>query len=280
MGKLAKALKAEDRDPDAGLDWRAKEAMAAGIKNKIRRAEEMKKVKREKKKDKKARQEYRRKEAKALGDEAPAKLVPKTLESTREHDETMLVSTRKDEDGGEQRVADEEALWDVANDEFKDYFDKEREPKVLITSTDNPHSRTIAFMKELSRIIPNSEPRWRKNSSIKKMVRQCNEAGFTNIVIVNEDNRIPNGMVISRLPDGPTAHFKLSNVKIVRELNKDWRKISAHRPEVIVDNFTTRLGHSVGRMLASLFHYDPEFAGRRCVTFKNQRDCIFFRHHM
>ena len=32
-------------------------------------------------------------------------------------------------------------------------------------------------------------------------------------------------------------------------------------------------------MLAALFPYDPEFKGRRVVTFHNQRDFIFFRHH-
>ncbi len=63
-------------------------------------------------------------------------------------------------------------------------------------------------------------------------------------------------------------------------LQKDWRQISAFRPEVILTNFTTRLGHTVGRMLASLFHYDPQFQGKRAVTFHNQRDYIFFRHHM
>jgi len=32
-------------------------------------------------------------------------------------------------------------------------------------------------------------------------------------------------------------------------------------------------------MLGALFHHDPEFRGRRAVTFHNQRDYIFFRHH-
>jgi ribosome production factor 1 len=182
--------------------------------------------------------------------------------------------------GGDGEGVDEETLWDIGNDDYKDYFSKSYEPKVLITSNDNPHSKTIAFMKELTRIIPNSEPKWRKNSSIKKMVRQSMEKGFTDIVIVNEDNRIPNGLVISHLPDGPTAHFRLSNVKITREIKKDWRKMTSHRPEVILNNFSTRLGHAVGRMLASLFHYDQQFAGKRCVTFHNQRDYVFFRHHM
>ena len=57
------------------------------------------------------------------------------------------------------------------------------------------------------------------------------------------------------------------------------KEFTPHRPEVILNNFQTRLGQAVSRMLASLFHYDPQFKGRRAVTFHNQRDYIFFRHH-
>ena len=35
----------------------------------------------------------------------------------------------------------------------------------------------------------------------------------------------------------------------------------------------------MARMLAALFPHDPQFEGRRVVTFHNQRDYIFFRHH-
>lgn len=52
---------------------------------------------------------------------------------------------------------------------------------------------------------------------------------------------------------------------------------SSHKPELILNNFDTRLGHRVGRMFASLFCQDPTFRGRRAVTFHNQRDFIFFR---
>ena len=111
------------------------------------------------------------------------------------------------------------------------------------------------------------------------MVKQAIENGYTDIMVINEDNRMPNGLVVSHLPEGPTAHFKLSNVKITKDIKRDWKEITDHRPEVILNNFTTRLGHSVARMMASLFHYDPEFRGKRAVTFHNQRDYIFFRHH-
>ena len=56
-------------------------------------------------------------------------------------------------------------------------------------------------------------------------------------------------------------------------------KVTQHRPEVILNNFTTRLGHSVARLLAAWFPQVPQFQGRRVVTFHNQRDFIFLRHH-
>lgn len=62
-------------------------------------------------------------------------------------------------------------------------------------------------------------------------------------------------------------------------LQRSHKEITKHRPEVILNNFSTHLGNTVSRMLAALFHYEPEFKGRRAVTFHNQRDYIFFRHH-
>merc|ERR1719510_1927642 len=242
------------------------------IKNKIRRNEEWVKLKRQKKKEKKARQDERKKEREALGDEAPPKLVPKTIDSMREYDETTV-------GGKEGAEEDEEVEQDIVNDEFAEYFSKSYEPKVLITCGDNPHSKTIAFIKELTRMIPNSEPKWRKKTSVKKMVKEAVKLEYTDIIVINEDNRIPNGLVVTHLPEGPTAHFKLSNVKITKDIKRNWQEITDHRPEVILNNFTTRLGHSVARMLAVLFHYDPQFRGKRAVTFHNQRDYIFFRHH-
>lgn len=266
--KMKKSLQEKMSENDGAAGARN----ISAIRSKIRRNAEWVRLKKEKKKEKRKRQDDRRKEREALGDAAPAKLVPKTLDSMREYDETTI---KEDAEAPE----DEEVNFDIDHDEFNSYFTKTYEPKILITSCDNPHTRTIAFMKELTRIIPNSEPRWRNNSSIKKMVKDAANRGFTDIVVINEDNRNPNGLVVSHLPEGPTAHFRLSNVKITKDLRKDFRKITEHRPEVILNNFTTRLGHTVARMLAALFHYDPQFHGKRVATFHNQRDYIFFRHH-
>merc|ERR1712226_1347565 len=101
-------------------------------KNKIRRRELFRKLKSEKKKDKRKRQDARKKTAKALGDDAPPKLVPKTIDSMREYDETTVVksnnhqttskkvdSTNEITDDKERVITakeeDEEVNWDLSN---------------------------------------------------------------------------------------------------------------------------------------------------------------------
>lgn len=211
----------------------------------------------------------RKKEKKVAEMEGKPKEKPKTIESMRIKDETMVGS-----------LVDEENLeiaCDINNDEFSTYFEKSYVPKVLITTSDNPLSKTRRFCKELTRIIPNSIAKYRSRMSVKKMVKAAIAKNFSDIIIINEDQKQPNGLLLIHLPDGPTALFRLSNVKLSHELGKSYKQMIHYRPEVILNNFHTRLGFTISRMLAALFHYDPEFKGRKCVTFHNQRDYIFFR---
>lgn len=168
---------------------------------------------------------------------------------------------------------------ELACDEFSQYFERAYEPKVLITYSDNPLVKTRVFGRELMRIIPNSVSRYRNRSGMKKLCTSAVREGFTDLLVVNEGRGQPDGLVVVHLPDGPTAHFRLSNVRITPELRRNHRDINSERPEVVLAHFTTRLGLSIGRMLGALFHWQPEFEGRRCVTFHNQRDYIFFRHY-
>jgi len=240
------------------------------IPNKIKRHQIYLKMKREQNKAKKAlkakrwRQAY---EAKQLGLEPPTKQIPKTIENMREKEETTV-----EED-------DEEVKADEAIDEYADYFNKTREPKLIITTAERPNLRSMKLLKELKDLIPNADTVWRKRSSLKKVAKVAYQRGYTDMLVVNEDRRMPNGLLIIHLPEGPTANFRLSSLKLCKTLRK-WRKwMVPHRPEVILNNFTTRLGQRVARVLQALFHYEPQFRGRRVVTFHNQRDYIFFRHH-
>lgn len=237
------------------------------IKNKSRRTRAFVELKREKRKKKIQEAKDKKKLAAKLGKDAPPKKQPHTIESLREKDETMV------------EEEDEELEHEEANDAYASYFTKSYVPKILVTCSDNPHTKTIAFIRELCRIIPDAEPKWRTRSSIKKMVKKAAEQGYTDILVVNEDRRIPNGLLVIHLPEGPTALFRISNPKLCKDIHREYQEITAHRPEVILNNFRTRLGRVIARMLGALFHYDPEFKGRRVCTFHNQRDYIFFRHH-
>lgn len=243
-----------------------KEVDFSQIKNKQRRSSLYQKEKLKKAKEKRDRKRKRKQEESQEEGEPKPKQVPRTIDNTRVADETIV------------EPQDEEVLNDEETDEFAAYFRCEVVPKVLITSSDRSKVKTVQFMKELQHIIPNSEVRVRKGIDLKKIIPQAKERGFTALVVVNEDKKMPNGIVISHLPDGPTAHFKLTSVKLGRTIKNHGRKTS-HRPEVILNNFSSRLGHSVARLLAALFPHDPQFQGRQCVTFHNQRDFIFFRHH-
>ena len=200
-------------------------------------------------------------------DEAHPKQMRKTLDNIRVKDETIL------------HEIDEEVMQDEANDEYKSYFAGESTPKILFTTCNKPKSHeTMLFIEELAQVIPNANFRYRKGIDLKKIIPEAIKKGFTDLVVVNEDHKKANGILIAHLPEGPTLHFKLTSIQRVRHI-KNHGHLSQHRPEVIMNNFSTRLGHTVGRSLAALFPYDPQFTGRRVVTFHNQRDFIFFRHH-
>ncbi|XP_050497828.1 probable ribosome production factor 1 [Diabrotica virgifera virgifera] len=260
-------VKTEDDEVKPSLSGTIKfpsESKYALIKNKQVRNGQYQKEKREKKKAKK--------EAKKARDkEGQPKKVPHTIESLREKDETTITDLN---DAENELVRD-----DLEEDEFSEFYKQSYEPKVLITYADNPMKKTRIFGRELTRIIPNSVSLYRNRSGVKKMVKSATQKGYTDILIVNEHKKEPDGLLLIHLPDGPTAHFRVSNVRITTELRKNHRDITAHRPEVVLNNFSTRLGLTVGRMLGALFHYDPEFEGQRAVTFHNQRDFIFFRHY-
>lgn len=234
------------------------------IKNKVMRHKLFVKQQQVKKKE----QKKARKQRKLAGGD---RSQGHTIESLREQDHTA-VDNLGDSDNEELRK-------ELEIDDFSSYFSRSYTPRVLITYADNPVTKTRKFGIELARIIPNSLAKIRNRSSMKKMVKSAIRENFTDIMVINENNRQPNGLVVIHLPNGPTAHFKLSNVKITKEIRRSHTEFTTHRPEVILTNFTTRLGLTVGRMLGALFHHDPEFKGRRAVTFHNQRDYIFFRHH-
>ncbi|TPX78388.1 hypothetical protein CcCBS67573_g00356 [Chytriomyces confervae] len=239
------------------------------IRNKMKRSEVVNKLRMEKARDKLKRRMKTRKEEEnnpELKEERLAANVPQTLETLREEDETLVAAD------------DEEVFASEETDEFASYFNG-TPPKILVTTSRRANPDTYEFANEFCTIFPDAQFVKRgPQFEVKKIVELAIGREYTDVIVINEDKKKPNAITVIHLPNGPTAHFKLSSVKLNKEI-RGHGTVGAHKPELILNNFNTRLGHSIGRMFASLFPHVPEFKGRQVATFHNQRDFIFFRRH-
>lgn len=96
--------------------------------------------------------------------------------------------------------------------------------------------------------------------------------------MLDEKSKVATGLVVSRLPAGPSMAFKMTSSMLSADI-EGHGNATAHVPEIFLNGFATRLGRRVGRLIASLFPRQAEHEGRRLATFHNQRDFIFFRQH-
>ena len=250
-------------------------SLTSGIKNKQRRSEVYGKLRHDRAVAKKQRRETRQKaEAAALeaGEEPAPRQIPKTIENQRVRDATHI-----------DDLNDVDVVEQDAEDEFASYFSQATSPKIIVTTSRKPSGDIFKFLENMFTVIPNAYYYARRNYQVKEIVKHGTARGFTDVLVFNENKKFSkgarvNGMLHVHLPEGPTCLYKLSSLKLSKEI-KGHGRATSHYPELILNNFSTRLGHRVSRMFASVFPQKPEFKGRRVVTFHNQRDFIFFRHH-
>ena len=192
-----------------------------------------------------------------LGEEAVPKIVPKTIESQRVKDETIITEI------------DEDLKGEHAIDEFASYFNQETTPRILMTTNRRPKGKIFDFMKEVKSVFPNTEYYERKNFLIKKVIEWASERGFTDLMLWYEKHGKPHTLILSHLPKGPTATFRISSVMLRDRIPNHGAAPGDVHPELILNNFDTMLGHRLGRMLASLFPQQPQLTVRRVVTMHN-----------
>ena len=89
---------------------------------------------------------------------------------------------------------------------------------------------------------------------------------------------MPDALIVSHLPYGPTAYFTLSNC-VLRHDIAECKPASQAYPHLIIDGLNSKIGKRIGRILQSLFPI-PRAESKRVLTFANRNDFIFFRHHM
>lgn len=152
------------------------------------------------------------------------------------------------------------------------------DPLICVTTSREPSSRLKQFSKELSLILPNSTRINRGSYRTDEVVNTAKDNGFTDIVMVQETRGEPDGLVVSHLPNGPTAFFSLRNA-VLRHDIEGVGSMSEVKPHLILEGFETVLGKRVGNILKSLLPI-PKPSSARIMTFSNSDDFISFRHHM
>ncbi|XP_044162663.1 U3 small nucleolar ribonucleoprotein protein IMP4 isoform X3 [Bufo gargarizans] len=174
-----------------------------------------------------------------------------------------------DDEGGEgvSSHVDDEYRWAGVED-----------PKVMITTSRDPSSRLKMFAKELKLVFPNAQRMNRGKHEMGSLVQACRANDVTDFVIVHEHRGMPDGLIVSHLPFGPTAYFTLCNV-VMRHDIPDLGTMSEAYPHLVFHNFTSRLGRRVSDILKYLFPV-PKDESKRVMSFANQDDYISFRHHV
>lgn len=142
------------------------------------------------------------------------------MDNTREADETIT------------EQPDDEVAQDEAMDELSSYFSG-KTPKILVTTSKKCSPNCYDFCAELVSMFPDSQFAKRgPKHELKDVIKITKEKEFTDLLIVNEDRKVPSkrkkkrknytkkkveikcisldAITLIHLPDGPTAYFKLS----------------------------------------------------------------------
>ena len=253
-----------------GIEEKRAKKRLSDIGNKFVRTRVYQKQRLEKKGIKSAERRKRqqeRRDALKEGRQVPEKRTPRTVENSKVEDVTVVPKE------GDEEINAEEQL-----DEFASHFRRERQPKILITTSFHPGHEVKQFILEMLDVFPVAIYYSRRDYGLKKIVQYAIDEDFTDLVVFNQDRKEVNGMLVTHLPEGPTAHFRLRNLKLRKDIPHCGEPTS-HKPEMVLNNFDSRLGHRIARLFVSLFPQHPQFRGRQVATFHNQRDFIFFRHH-
>ncbi|KAF9461250.1 Brix-domain-containing protein [Collybia nuda] len=259
------------------------------IKNKLKREEISRKNKKAKGQQKLQR---RLAQAKLEANDPAAKKkrltenIPRTLDNTREFDPSILTADPSLPGPSSSTLGTlEESAADIESDPFASYFsstdDPTIPPKILITTSPKATKATYEFCDELVGVFPGAEFIRRKKGKgfeLGRIAGWAADRGYKHLCVINEDMKKPNAITLVYLPNGPSAYFKLTSIELTKQIFGHARA-TPHYPELVLNNFVTRLGHAIGRMFQTTFPLMPEFQGRQVVTLHNQRDFLFFRRH-
>ncbi|KAM4751689.1 U3 small nucleolar ribonucleoprotein IMP4 [Cyanocitta cristata] len=148
----------------------------------------------------------------------------------------------------------------------------------MVTTSRDPSARLRLFAKELCLLLPGARRMNRGRAELGALVGACRAAGVTDLLVLHETRGRPDGLTVSHLPHGPTAHFTLSGAVLRQEVGGlGGAPLAA--PHLLLLRLDSTLGKRVGTILKHLFPV-PRPDSRRVVTFANEDDVILVRNHV
>ncbi|KAF9469096.1 anticodon-binding protein [Collybia nuda] len=173
--------------------------------------------------------------------------------------------------------------FDEAQTDPKTHIDNEysragiHDPKIVITTSRDPSSKLLQFTKEMRLVFPNSHRINRGNYVVKELAEACRANDVTDLIVLHEHRGVPDAMIVSHFPHGPTVYFTLNNVALRHDIGTYKNTtVSEQYPHLIFENFSSKLGERVRDVLKYLFPV-PKEDSKRVMTFSNEDDFISFR---
>ncbi|KAG5498642.1 hypothetical protein JKF63_02928 [Porcisia hertigi] len=153
----------------------------------------------------------------------------------------------------------------------------QEDPHVLVTTSRNASQKLLEFAKEVRLIVPNAVRMNRGNLSVHQLMDAARKENYTDVVVLQESQGVPDSLIVSHLPLGPTVTFTIHNL-VARHDIDGVGTMSEQYPHLIFENFSTKLGVRIKEVLRHLFPV-PKADALRVLTFDNENDFISFRHH-
>lgn len=169
-----------------------------------------------------------------------------------------------------------------ANEEIDDEYSSTSgivDPRIIVTTSRDPSTRLSQFAKEIKLMFPQATRLNRGNLIMTNLSSACIKSGTSDLIVLHEHRGVPTSLTISHFPHGPTASFSLHNV-ILRHDIMNRGNVSEVNPHLIFDNFETKLGQRVMKILQNLFSPGTKKDSERVITFANRGDYISVRQHV
>mmetsp|Transcript_17002 Transcript_17002/g.33401 ORF Transcript_17002/g.33401 Transcript_17002/m.33401 type:complete len:169 (+) Transcript_17002:233-739(+) len=150
-------------------------------------------------------------------------------------------------------------------------------PMIFLTTSRLPSSALIKFTRNLEKIFTNSFKLCRGRKFLSNLVEFCISKGGTDIILTHEHRGVPDSLVISHLPKGPSAYFTIKRVVFVC---KKWKKgNNLLSPHILIDNLNSEIGKRLCGIFCSLFSF-PNSRSKRIISFIGINNQILFRHFL